>query len=42
MSEFKEWFLNQYKYCEEYFEITTFEDACVGKGTFIPGIKCDK
>lgn len=23
-------------------EITTFEDACVGKGTFIPGIKCDK
>ena len=27
MSEFKEWFLNQYKYCEEYFEITTFEDG---------------
>ena len=23
-------------------ETTTFEDACIGKRTFIPGIECDK
>lgn len=23
-------------------EITTFEYACIGKRTFIPGIECDK
>ena len=23
-------------------ETTTFEDACMGKRTFIPGIECDK